>query len=255
MISRDIVNKIKEDLLMTNDHINEIADRYKVSKATVNNINVGKSHKENILYPIRQLVNNYFTDNEIAFIRDLSSKGYSAKQIHIIITKGSYSTISNIISYKTRPEHYEYKIDKFLEERRAVFDFIATPHAELINTFTDSVTYDDAVYIKLLGRFMADLLDTLEIFLPLIEGEMVGFTYQIQSKEAIAAYLEWGGTAFGSIWWIKSIFNNKINKIAEKEIHYNDFPIARFREVDPKINLILIKEMVDFDTKENYRKS
>ena len=55
MINKDIVKKIKEDLLMTSDHINEIADRYKVSRASVNNINTGKSHKENILYPIRKL--------------------------------------------------------------------------------------------------------------------------------------------------------------------------------------------------------
>lgn len=255
MISKDVVKKIKEDLLMTNDHINDIADRYRVSKATVNNINVGKSHKENILYPIRQLSNNYFTDNEIAFIRYLASEGYSAKQIHIILTKGSYSTISNIISYKTRPGDYEYHTDIFLDERKYIFDFISTPHPELVNQFTDSVTIEDARYIKLLGRFMANLLDTLEIYLPLIESDMVGFENVINSREDIAAYLEWGGTSFSSIWWIKSIFNNKINRIKEEQIHYDHFPIARFREVDPKINLIIIKEMIEFETKENYRKS
>ena len=106
MISLDIVKAIKQDLLITDNPINEIADRYKVSKATVNNINTGKSHKEDILYPIRQPSNYYFADNEVAFIRYLAEQGYSAKQIHIILTKGSYSTISNIIGYKTRPEEY-----------------------------------------------------------------------------------------------------------------------------------------------------
>jgi hypothetical protein len=255
MINKEIVKKIKEDLLMTSDHINEIADRYKVSRATVNNINTGKSHIENILYPIRQLSNNYFTDNEVAFIRTLAEDGYSAKQVHIIVTKGSYSTVSNIINYNTRPEKYEYEYDKFLEERRKIFDFIAKPHPELINTYTDMITLDDAIYIKLLGRFMADILDTLEAFLPLIESEMIGFKNRIENRDDIAAYVEWGGTVFSSIWWIKNIFNNKINRVGEDPIHYNDFPIVRFREVDSNINLIIIREMIDFDTKENYRKS
>ena len=97
MISRQVVEAIKKDLLTTDNSINEIAEHYKVSKATVNNINIGKSHKEDILYPIRQPSNYYFADNEVAFIRYLAEEGYSAKQIHIILTKGSYSTISNII--------------------------------------------------------------------------------------------------------------------------------------------------------------
>lgn len=255
MISREVVEAIKRDLLTTNNPINDIAERYKVSKATVNNINTGKSHKEDILYPIRQPSNYYFADNEIAFIRKLSQLGYSAKQIHIILTKGSYSTISNIIGYKTRPEEYEYIPDKFLEERKKIFDFIATPHTELINPFVDSITYEDAVYIKLLGRFMSSLLDTLEAFLPIIESDMIGFEYTIKDRDDIEAYLEWGGTSFSSIWWIKSIFNNKINRINEQLIHYDKFPIVRFREVDPTINLVIIKEMIEFETKENYRKS
>lgn len=254
MISKDVVKQIKQDLLMTDDHINDIAERYHVSRATVNNINIGKSHKENILYPIRQLGNHYFMDNEVAFIRHLAKLGYSAKQIHIIITKGSYSTISNIINYKTRPEEIEYISDRFLEERRKVFDFITTPHPQLVNQFTNMITLEDAVYIKLLGRFMADLLDTLEIFLPIIESDMVGFAYKIETKEDIARYLEWGGTTFGTIWWIKSIFNNKINRIGEEPIHYDQFPIGRFKEVDFNINLLIIKEMIEFETKENYRK-
>ena len=255
MINKDIVKKIKEDLLMTSDHINEIADRYKVSRASVNNINTGKSHKENILYPIRKLSNNYFTDNEIAFIRLLANEGYSAKQIHIIITKGSYSTVSNIINYNTRPDNYEYEYDKFLEERREIFDFISTPHIELVNTYTDMVTIDDAIYIKLLGRFMSDLLDTLEIFLPLIESEMIGFSHPIKDRDDIATYIEWGGTAFNSIWWIKNIFNNKINRVGDEPIHFNQFPIVRFKEVRSDINLIIIKEMIDFETKENFKRS
>lgn len=255
MIDKNIVKQIKQDLLMTEDRISDIADRYKVSKATVNNINIGKSHRENILYPIRQLSNNYFTDNEVAFIRHLSELGYSAKQIHIIITKGSYSTISNIIGYKTRPDHYEYIPDKFLDERREVFNFIITPHPELINRYTDSITLEDAIYIKLLGRFMANILDTLEIFLPIIESEMIGFTHKIETRDDIARYLEWGGTAFGTIWWVKNIFNNKINRVQDDPIHYNEFPIVRFREVNPNINLIIVKEMIDFETKENYRRS
>jgi hypothetical protein len=254
MINKDIVKQIKQDLITTEIHINDIAERYHVSRATVNNINKGISHKENTLYPLRQLNNHYFLDNEVAFIRDLAKQGYSAKQIHIIITKGSYSTISNILGYKTRPEEIEYIPDKFLEERREVFNFIITPHHELINQFNGMITLEDAIYIKLLGRFMADLLDTLEIFLPIIESDMVGFTYKIETKDDIARYLEWGGTTFGTIWWIKSIFNNKINRIGEDPIHYDQFPIGRFKEVDFGINLLIIKEMIEFDTKENYRK-
>lgn len=254
MISKNIVLAIKNDLFATNDSVSQLSERYKVSKATINNINVGKSHKEDRVYPIRQPSNYYFSDNEVAFIRHLAANGYSAKQIHIIMTKGSYSTISNIIGYKTRPEDYTYAPDKFLEERKNVFDFISTPHTKLINPFINSITYEDAVYVKLLGRFMASLLDTLEAFLPIIETDMVGFTHPMQTREDIETYLEWGGTAFGSIWWIKSIFNNKVNKLNDKPIHYNNFPIVRFKEVDPHINLIIIKEMIEFNTKENYRK-
>lgn len=256
MIKKEVVDLIKRDLATSNEHINLIAEKYNVSRASVNNINTGKSHRENdTVYPIRQPSNYYFTDNEVAFIRHLAKLGYSAKQIHIILTKGSYSTISNIISYKTRPEDFTYEPDRFLEERREVFDFISTPHSEIVNSYTDSITYDDAVYIKLLGRFMASLLDTLEIFLPIIETEMIGFENRIESKEDLAAYIEWGGSSFGSIWWIKNIFNNKINRMNNQTIHYNDFPLVNFKKVNPNINLIIIKEMIEFETKENFRKN
>ena len=102
---------------------------------------------------------------------------------------------------------------------------------------------------------MSNLLDTLEAFLPIIESDMVGFDHPIKTREDIEAYLEWGGTSFSSIWWIKSIFNNKINRVGEQLIHYDKFPIVKFREVEPTINLIIIKEMIEFETKENYRKS
>ena len=62
MIRKEVVCKIKEDLLMTNDTIEAIAERYKVSRASVNNINTGKSHKEDILYPIRRQNNYYFSN-------------------------------------------------------------------------------------------------------------------------------------------------------------------------------------------------
>lgn len=255
MIKKEIVNSIKQDLLVTNDPINVIADRYKVSKATVNNINTGISHKENILYPIRQPKNYYFSDNEVAFIRHLASLGYSAKQIHIILSKGSYSTISNLLASKTRMDVPDYKEDKFLEERREVFDFISTPYTELINTYSSSVTLEDAVYIKLLGRFMADIVETIEAFLPIIEIENVGLKYPIETKEDIEKYLEWGGANFSIIWWIKSIFNNKVSRVKDQPIHFNDFPIVRFREINPDINLIIVKEMIDFETKENFKRS
>lgn len=255
MISKEIVKQIKAELELTTTHINDIAAKFGISKATVNNINAGKSHREERLYPIRQASNYYFTDNEVAFVRYLAKLEYSAKQIHIIITKGSYSTISNIIAHKTRPGYYEYTEDKFLEERRRVFDFISTPHAELVNKYTDNITYEDGVYIKLLGRFMANLVDTLFIFIPLMESDMVGFKYKIDKKEDIERYLEWGGSYFKTIWWVKSIFNNKVNRLQEKLITYDNFPINRFREISPTINLGIVKEMIDFETKENYRKS
>lgn len=255
MISKEVVALIKQDLLMTEDHFNDIADRYKVSRASVNNINTGKSHKENILYPIRKLSNNYFSDDEVSFIRYLSKIGYSAKQIHIILTKGSYSTISNIISSKTRVEVGEYAGNKFLDERKYIFDIISTPHPNLVNTYTDTLTYEDAVYIKLLGRFMSNLIDTIEIFLPLIETEMIGFKHLLEDREDIETYLAWGGTTFNTIWWIKSIFNNKVNNLAGVPIHYDNFPIVLFKDIDPTINLIIVKDMINFETKENFKKS
>jgi hypothetical protein len=255
MISKDIVKKIKEELLLTDLTITDIAAKYNVSKATVNNINVGKSHRENTIYPIRQSSNNYFSDNEVAFIRKLSNAGYSAKQIHIILTKGSYSTISNILNKKTRAEELEYVSDNFLEERLRVFNFISTPHTELINQHSNEITFEDAIYIKFLGRFMADLLDTLVAFLPIIEEDMIGFNFPIEDREDLERYLEWGGTQFKTIWFIKNIFYNIINRIDEDLIYYNDFPIVRFKEVNPRINLLIVKEMVEFETKENYKKN
>jgi hypothetical protein len=255
MIHPDKVKKIKEDLLLTELPIAEIAKNHGISKATVNNINIGKSHKEQIIYPIRQPNNYVFSDNEVAFIRLLQKEGYSAKQIHIIMTRGSYSTISNILSRKTRAEEIEYAEDKFMERRREMFDLIVTPHTELINPFSDQIIYEDAVYIKLLGRFMADLVDTIEAFLPIIEVNMVGYSYPIETREDIEKYLEWGGSEFATIWFIKNIFNNKINKINEQPIHYDDFPIAKFKIIDPFADLTIIKEMIDFKTKENFRKN
>jgi len=255
MIHKDKVKKIKEDLLLTELPIAEIAKIHGVSKATVNNINVGKSHKEQTIYPIRQSNNYIFTDNEVAFIRLLQEEGYSAKQIHIIMTRGSYSTVSNILSRKTRAEEFDYKEDKFLERRREMFDLIVNPSSELVNNFSDQITYEDAVYIKLLGRFMADLVDTIEAFLPVIEVGMIGYKYPIETREDIEKYLEWGGSEFSTIWFIKNIFNNKINRLNEQPIHYNDFPITKFKMIDPFADLTIIKEMIDFKTKENYRKN
>lgn len=255
MIKKEIVTQIKQELVLTANSIPEIAKKYNVSRASVNNINIGKSHKEDILYPLRQPANYFFSDNEVAFIRHLSVEGYSAKQIHIIMCRGSYSTISNILGEKTRSNLGDYEPVDYLEERREIFDFIAAPKTEFINPFTDNITVDDAIYIKLLGRFMAPLLDTIEAFLPIIESNMVGYTYPLETREDIAAYLEWGGTAFPTIWWIKGIFNNKINRIGDIAVHYDQFPIERFLEVEPNINLDIIKEMINFETKENYKKS
>lgn len=254
MISKDIVQKIKIELEHSTNSINSISERYSVSKATVNNINSGKSHREERVYPIRES-NNYFSDNEVAFIRQLAKDGYSAKQIHILLAKGAYSTISNIIAHKTRVEAGGYKEDKFLEERKKVFDFLVTPHPLLVNTYTDQITVEDAQYIKLLGRFMADQISTIEIFMPLIESDMAAFKYKIETREDLERYLEWRGDAFKIIWWIKNIFVNKVNNLNGEPINYDAFPLIRFREVDPQINLPLIKEMIDFETKENYRKS
>lgn len=254
MISKDTVIKIKIELEHTDNSIASIASRYSVSKATINNINTGKSHREERKYPIRQS-NNYFSDNEVAFIRKLAAEGYSAKQIHIILTKGAYSTISNIIARKTRSEETEYKKDDLLEERLSVFNLISSPHEELVNTFTDQITLEDAQYIKLLGRFMADMISTIEVFMPLIQSNMVGFSYKIETREDLERYLEWRGDSFGTIWWIKNIFINKINNLNGDPIHYNQFPIQRFREIYPEINLFTVKEMVEFETKENYKKS
>lgn len=254
MIQSHVVEAIKKDLLLTEDTVAAIAQRYNVSKATVNNINTGKSHKETILYPIRQPTNYSFSDNEVAFIRRLNKTGYSAKQIHIIMGKGSYSTISNIITEKTRPNIFNYEVDGYLEHRLSTFNFIITPHPELVNTYTDALTLEDAVYVKLLGRFMASLIDTIEIFLPLIESDMLGYKYKIITKDDLAAYLEWGGVAFNTIWLIKNIYNNKFTFLKGETINFNDFNIRRFLEVDEGIDLDLISEMIKFDTKENFKK-
>ena len=49
--------------------------------------------------------------------------------------------------------------------------------------------------------------------------------------------------------------NNKINRVGDEPIHFNQFPIVRFKEVMSDINLIIIKEMIDFETKENFKRS
>ena len=102
---------------------------------------------------------------------------------------------------------------------------------------------------------MSPLLDTICIFLPIIETEMVAYRNPIQTKEDIETYLEWGGTSFKTIWFIKKVYNNSINNINEETIYYDLFPIERFKEIDENIDLLLVKEMVGVDTKENYRKS
>jgi hypothetical protein len=255
MIQPNVVALIKQDLLLTQDPIIVIAQRYNISKASVNNINTGKSHKENMLYPIRQPANYSFTENEVGFIRKLNKRGYSAKQIHIIMGKGSYSTISNIITEKTRPGIYDYNIDEDLEHRLRTFNFIITPHSELINTYTDTLTLEDAVYIKLLGRFMAPLIETVEVFMPLIESDMLGYNHKIITRDDLAAYLEWGGVAFNTIWLIKNIYNNKFTFLKDEKINFESFDVNRFLDVDESIDLILIKEMINFETKENFRRA
>lgn len=254
MTRKERVKLIKHDLEFTDKTLSSIAAEYEVSRTTVNNINNGKTHKENREYPIRQTNAQYFTDNEVAFVRLLAEEGYSAKQIHIIMLKGSYGTVSNLIARKTRAEKTIYRKDKNLELRRRIYDEITTPREEFINQHSERITLEDAVYIKFLGRFMADLAATVYIFLPLMETEMIAYDHKILSLDDVHQYLEWSGTSFETIWWIKNIFNNKVNNLLNQPIYYDDFPFYRFQEINQDIDMEVVRQMIYFNTKENYRR-
>ena len=253
MINKETVKAIKHELLTSIKSITEIAEHYKVSRATVTNINCGKSHREDTQYPLRQNINFKFSNNDVAFIRKLSNEGYSAKQIHIMLSQGAYSTISNILSFKTR-EEIDYEYDAALEERKTIFDILVTPSPHLINKYTDALTIEDAQYIKFLGRFMAPLIDVIETYLPIIESDMIGFQHKITTRDDLERYLEWGGTSFGTVWLIKNIYNNKFNKLKGEPIFYTDFSTLSFLGEYPDLNLDIANEMVTFDTKENFKK-
>lgn len=253
MISKKVVSQIKDDLENTEKTITEIAHQYEISRTTVMNINAGRTHGENREYPIRANPNNYFAKNEIAFIQHLAFLGYSIKQIHIIMTKGSYSTIANIL--KPSSEKFKYKANSRLDRRRDIFDILVTPHAAFINSYSNILTYDDAVYIKFLGRFMANMVDVIYIYLPIMETEIMAMEYPLESREDVKRYLEWGGTAIQNIWWIKNIYNNKVNNLEESPVFYNNFNIERFKQIDENIDLTIVEEMVNFRTKENYKRN
>ncbi len=255
MISKATVEAIKQDLLLTDLALGDIAKKHKVSRTSVVNINTGKSYPEQQFeYPIRSAQQTRLSDNEASFIKELVKLGYSAKQIHIILGKTSYTTISNVIQGKTRASADDYKPDGYLEKRKYTFDLIATPWPQFVNTYTDSITLEDAIYIKLLGRFMAPIEDVIEIFLPIIESDFVATEFPIESREDLLKYLEWGGTRFPTIWWIKGIFVNKINNIQGEPIFYDDFAADQYLIIDEYADIELIKEMIAFETKENFKR-
>lgn len=183
MLKKEDVSTIKQ-LLLTNEYtLEEISNKIGVSKTTVANINNGKAYRDKSLtYPLKAK-KGAFTKDEIGFCAHLHQLGYTIKQINIILSKGSYTTISNNV-YSNLP----YIENKELEERKRIFDIITKPNDKLINKTSFDLLKEDFVYIKFLARMGAELEDIYKLYLPLIAASTEFSEFPIDSMEKIKQY-------------------------------------------------------------------
>ena len=249
MLKNEEVENIINDLSNTTLTINEIAIKYNVSRGTVNNINSGKTHnRNNLCYPLRK-TKVILTLNECAFIKELSEI-FNAKQIHIILGKASYSTISTIIN--DNKKYPEYQSDLYLDKRLSTFMKLLEPNKNLVNNYSYNLTIQDMNYIQFLGRIGADLNAVLYAFIELIEFETSFLKYPIKTKEDLEKYLTWNGNNSQIILWIKNIYTRKIKKYKKLDINYLNIDADFFTKAYKDIDLEIVNSIINFNSKENY---
>lgn len=182
------VESVIDDLLNTNLTFSELAEKYNVTRATIYNINNGKTHRnKSLVYPLREVrTAQTLTDSEISFIAHYK-KQYNCKQLHFILGKGTYSNISTVIGKDSQDNYIQ---DEVLESRRHVLDLIMTPQPSFIHTIDTQLDLQDAQYIKFMGRFGVPLEKILELYLFNIIMEKPGAYYPITTLEDICKYLE-----------------------------------------------------------------
>lgn len=247
MLKKDVVKEIKECLENTDLSYREIAKQFNCSTSTISSINNGQTYTEERTYPIRNTTSS-LTDNERAFCCKLFKEGYTVKQIHIILSKGSYSTMANVVKGRG-----EYIYDEVLEKRRQTFDIITTPSEVFINTLSYDLTIHDFVYIKFLSRMNVSLNDILVLYMPLINYPTMFSNYPIKTLDDIQRYIEWGGTKNKIIYWILQVYYNKVNTYNNEKFYYNDININRFLKLSQSLDLQIVKEMLNFETKDNFK--
>lgn len=249
MLKKEDVASIKQLLSTTELTYRDIAGQFNCSPSTVSNINSGKSYQEpNMDYPLRA-VRAILSDNDKAFCVKLFNEGYTIKQIHIIIGKASYTTIHSAITSTAK-----YKADAVLEKRLEIFNIITTPSHVFINTLDYDLTIHDFVYIKYLSRMNVPLDKVIELYLPLINYPTQFNNHPIKTVDDVKCYIEWGGTKNRIIYWILQLYYNKVNCYNKLDFYYNDININRFLKINQKLDLKIVKEMIEFDTKENFLK-
>lgn len=250
--TKKLLNDIIADLEKEELSVKEIAEKYNLNRGTISNINNGKSYfDKNRKYPIRNARENRCTNTYYKTFVSYYSKHYSYKQLHLIISNFSYPTICSMGKGSTNSTIYGYNAE--LEERRKVFDIITKSNKNFI-TSIDKITFEDAIYIKFLGRFGAKIEDIIFIFLDVINRESE--TYQmipLKTKEDIVKYISWEGKQSSIIWFIQGIYYNTIKNIYDEPIYFNDFDIEKyFGSVLTEKQIAIAKEMLDFETQENY---
>ena len=249
MLKKEDVSTIKQLLLSNEYTLEEIAIQVGVSKTTVANINSGKAYRDKSLeYPLK-LKKGAFTKNEVGFCAHLHRLGYTIKQINIILSKGSYTTISNNVY-----SNAEYITEETLEERKRIFDIISKPNEKLINKVTYNLTLDDFIYIKFLARMGAEIEDIYTIYLPFIASSTEFSAFPIDSIEKVRQYCEWGGKNNKIIYWIQQIYYNRVSSCENIKFYYDDINVDKLLLLDNTMSPQIIKEMITVKTKENFTK-
>lgn len=216
------IEEITELLRNSNMSMDDIAAQYHKSRSTISSLNLGKTYKRDIKYPIRRA--GAFTNNQMAFILKYKDE-YKPKSMQLIL---NCSTLDTIRSYYYKSSDYEapeYIEDPVLEARRTVIDFLFNNTALLFHKFGDErLELEDVIWIKFLARCGVPFENVMWGNTDNINFELHKCSYEnniplLKTKSDVHTYLEWDG--------------QKSTVAREMQMYYyNKWPQYNFQPVD-----------------------
>ena len=278
-------------MLIEQKKIKDIATHYDVSTSLVSNVNNGRPkyvNKYEFVFPINkntkhnlEVYDKCYNDETVSnkenvkcFVNFAAEKyNLTIKQLHIIVGDYSYNSINNWLS-DDRYSAADYKQDKRLEYRLEQYMKMLTPICSLI--LGNGFIYNEQIaYAKWLGRHNADRLQVYgclkyfynkEIELSNNLARLNGDTEleMLKTPEDVERYRDMRKDILGMEYkqehrevqvFMKAFHNKQHNRgNMSQYITYNDFDLGLLQEHIPGLDIKLVVEFTNFETRDNYIK-